>query len=267
MKKMKVFAVVLGLAVLPAQANDAACPTVRLDQTDPDVGSIPIWDQGYTPSCYVYASSFLATQWVRKKWAPRVTALSTHTDDPARVYADLQTAPDFEAVLDAENGRTCMSLSWNLKQKADYLRTHGHPALPMPRCEQYGLIREASRQVLRKSSEFDAKMKGLLKARQAFAIEYCSGVHRGGSEPLIVNRTFRKTLTYLNTPDAKDNFSSNCGFHVAVVVGQERVNGTCSYLVRNSWGTDASGSAYGYYWVPANRLSANTLRVVTLEAP
>ena len=73
---------------------------------------------------------------------------------------------------------------------------------------------------------------------------------------------------------ACDDFSasldSNCGFHSASVIGQKMRGGVCYFKVRNSWGSAGlftPKTEHGNYWIPAEALSRNTLRVVELKHP
>ena len=249
-----------------ARVSTETCPTVRMDQTDSDVSAIPIWDEGQQPSCYVYSSSFLATMWIRKFWKVQDPALSSFVADPYSNFEGVLADPDKDQILDAENGRTCMSLAWELRtyQKIFSAQTSSSTEFPFPKCDMFGLLRSPDHETLRTPGEIKAQMQVLLGAKTPFpfAIEYCSGV-LDGRQNLITNRVFDKTLTYLNSDQSIRNFSADCGFHVSVIVGQEKRDDHCEILIRNSWGREAGDN--GYYWVDADALSANTLRVVSLQ--
>lgn len=243
---------------------DENCPSVLLDQTDPDVAALPITDQEFNGNCYFHGSSFLAQIWMRKKWGDSRNEIQ----DPNSLDEEFQLGPEEEVnrTLDAENGRTCSTLTWNLKRQKEL-----HPDLfgrkKIPKCNMFGLVRNEKGQLLRQPAEFQEKMKSLLlkKHPMPFAIEFCAGVYKSPEKQMIHNRQFRDRLTYLNEADQSENFTRYCGFHVAVVVGQKLQNGKCQFRVRNSWGTGADGSDQGYYWVDQDILSQSTLRVVTLS--
>ncbi len=242
----------------PALAQDD-CRQILLDQSDPEISGIPVWNQGATPSCYMYSSSFMATAWIRKHWpAPKNFVV-----DPHRSYEQLmQSSDEVKApILDAENGRTCMSLRWLLKGLEDSLGKG--PALAQPACAMFGFEKTPTRQTLKAPSEFKKRMKELLARKELFSIEYCSGVLFQPGAALIKNRQFGPTLTYLNSPEQYENFDRRCDFHVSVVVGQAMRGGKCQIRIRNSWGT--GNGVNGYNWVDADDLSRNTLRVVTFE--
>lgn len=240
------------------------CPEILLDQNDPAFQGVPIWNQGATPSCYLYSSSFMASVWARKHWPVR----QDFVVDPAFAYDQLMRSNKEikEPILDAENGRTCMSLRWLLKgieRKILQTSRNSSSSLKQPECRMFGFERIQDHQNLKSPLEFKNRMKTLIAQKEFFSIEYCSGVLSDPGKEHIKNRIFDSTLTYLNSPEKTRNFENSCGFHVSVVVGQAMRDGKCQARIRNSWGK--SNGENGYNWVDLEALSKNTLRVITLD--
>jgi hypothetical protein len=139
-----------------------------------------------------------------------------------------------------------------------------NPNFTTPECNMWGidLNSAGTNKVLKSAREFDAKINSLLTSSARplpFAVEYCSEVLSNPNGNYIKNRTFHKTLTYLNEAASSENFSDECGFHVSVVVGQEWKDGACYAIIRNTWGE-------GNVRVKREALARNTLRYVIVGA-
>lgn len=141
-------------------------------------------------------------------------------------------------------------------------------------CDQYDFIKSGKELRLLEPKAFKSKIHELLDrstaSLQPIGIEYCSGVLGNPSKSHIVKRTFHKDLDYLNTPQAKRNLSSSCGFHASAIIGRERMkDGNCYFIVQNSWGKECNEVSQrckdGKIWIKDSDLSKNIIRIVKLK--
>ena len=91
------------------------------------------------------------------------------------------------------------------------------------------------------------------KSATPVGISYCSALLQKGPD-------WKK-----GTQEASDLFRTpECGMHASIVVGKRQKNGSCQFLIRNSWGTDCDSYAKtwecqnGQIWVDADALLENT---------
>lgn len=254
-----IISITLGLTTTPSRSTEVeSCPTITLDQETPHHAKI--WNQGDEPKCSVYAATYLANLWIQNEWN------STEDLHPDPFYDALMSSPDVTTLLDAELGRTCQAARFileGLRQKS------GQSQLPLPNCKMFGLKDSKSRSysTLESPETFLRRMQSHLEAKSPFGIEFCSGTFTRPEKQLFRSRVFQKPLTYLNEDSAKKNLNRKCGFHAAVVTGQQYRNGQCYFRVRNSKGIehDHPDIQDGYYWIPTRDLATNTLRIITLE--
>jgi hypothetical protein len=252
--------------------TEDACPTVILDKNDGTADHIPVWNQRHQPACYSFTASMLASVWIREFWSQGNSQLANFIDNPKASYKSMKRSPQFNQILDADLGRTCQATNYILNEERNFSKDPTNPNYTQPKCNMYGFTKEekTGNNLLKTPNEFNARMHELLQTGERplpFAIEYCSATFRMPGKELIVNRTFHPSLSYLNeTQPSQDNLSPNCGFHAAIVTGQEVRNGVCHYRIRNSTGDiNRAGIDDGYYWIPARDLARNTLRVITLS--
>jgi hypothetical protein len=84
-------------------------------------------------------------------------------------------------------------------------------------------------------------------------ISYCSALLESGPE---WKKNLSQTEDFFRAPD--------CRFHASIVVGKRQKNGSCQFLIRNSWGTDCGAYAKnwecekGQIWIDADALLENT---------
>jgi hypothetical protein len=266
------FAIFITLIITQSALADDACPTIDLEDAGQTAENIPVWAQGDSPYCYVYSASTLATAWIRDNWSKGNSSFISYTANPQATEKAIASDPKILAViLNADQGRTCEALDYIFAQEKALTGDPTHPIFQAPLCTMWGLEASAdhSKQIQESPENFETQMHHLLTASARpvpFAIEYCSKVLTKPKGSYITNRTYESSLNYLNDPKlSTENFSKNCGFHSSVVVGQAMRNGSCSFKVRNSWGT--SNGNHGDYWVDASDLARNTLRLIELSAP
>ena len=258
-----------------AQAAEP-CPTVELDQNQGIMSDIPVWNQGTNHACFVYSASALASAWIKEVWAKGDARLSSSITNPEENDRAILASSELAQILDAENGRTCEAAEFILRQELSKQADSTHPLFTIPRCTMWGInpTTDGTHKALDTPAAFESKMHELLSSSaqaQPFGIEYCSNSFFYPELSFITNRTFHSTLTYLNSEkESLENFSPNCGFHSAVVIGQKIRHGACYFKVRNSIGTNhpyAEDIENGNYWIPANSLAKNTLRLIQLKSP
>jgi|GEM_PF-2913110 len=263
-----------GIATSSAFAQTPAddCPTISLDQGQGTAAGIPVWNQKNTPACFAYTAALLATVWVRQQWSVGENDLALYSVDPKRSYKKMKRSREFPEILDADRGRTCEATEFILKQARNKLADPTNPHFSLPVCEMYGFTQEpgTGNNLLRDPKDMEAQMHRLLQDGPLplpFSIEYCAETFNYPGKDLIINRTFRPSLSYLNDPKAsRENFAPKCGFHAAVVTGQAMRNGVCEFRVRNSAGAiNGTNIEWGYFWIPASDLAKNTIRVITLH--
>jgi len=266
-----------------SQANEA-CPTVDLEDPGQSAAQIEVWNQGKSNYCYVYSASLLATAWMRQMWSAEDSSYLNSTSLPEENVKKILADPIASVqTLDANTGRTCESVDFILANSRSTARESDQSRLPLPQCKSWGinLSTDHLHKVQVDPSAFESKMHELLTSSShplPFGIEYCSGVFFDPKAELIVNRVYQPDLSYLNEDSeaAKGNFKNepkqtSCGFHAAVVIGQEFRNGACFFKIRNSKGKALINPRHpfehnpdfdhGDYWIPADALSRNVLRL------
>lgn len=91
------------------------------------------------------------------------------------------------------------------------------------------------------------------KTATPVGISYCSALLESGPE---WKKNLSQTEDFFRAPD--------CRFHASIVVGKRQKNGSCQFLIRNSWGTDCGAYAKnwecekGQIWIDADALLENT---------
>jgi hypothetical protein len=265
--------ITLSLMTPLARAEDS-CPTVELDNRGDSATGFPAWSQGDVPACFAYSASFLASVWIRENWARANSSFLNYTRFPLSNYNTMIGDPvAYPQIQDAENGRTCEALDYIMKLEVARTGDPTHPLYLIPKCEMWGvdLNTDGAHKVQQSPEAFLARMHANLSGLNRplpFGIEYCASVFYDPSKNYITNRTYRPTLTYLNSDAASENLTQDCGFHSAAVIGQKMRGGVCYFKVRNSWGRGGlfqRNVERGNYWIPAEALSRNTLRLIEMH--
>jgi hypothetical protein len=258
-----------------ARADDP-CPTVELDDNGQSAHGFPIWNQGATPACFAFSASFLASVWIRENWARANSSYENYISDPFSNFSAMSNdSVAYPQIEDADKGRTCQALDYIMKLEIARSGDPTHPLYSVPTCAMWGIDMNAdgTHKIQQAPDAFLAKMHDLLagSARPLpYGIEYCSAVFFNPEKDFIINRTYAPTLTYLNSIAASENFTSDCGFHSAAVIGQKMRSGVCYFKVRNSWGREglfARNVERGNFWIPSEALARNTLRLIEMQAP
>ena len=267
----------LALMLAPNQVRaDDTCPTIELDSNGESAHQLPVWSQGNTPACDAYSASFLASVWIRENWARFNSSFEDYTSLPAENFNIMSSdSVNFPALLDAENGRTCGAFNYIMKLETSKTGDPFNSAYTTPKCEMWGIDLNPSgtHKVQRTPEEFLTRMHENLETQNRaipYGIEYCSQVFSEPDKTFIINRTYRPTLTYLNSNAAQENFASDCGFHSSAIIGQKMRHGVCYFKVRNSWGRQGlftPNVERGNFWIPAEALARNTLRLIELKSP
>jgi len=142
-----------------------------------------------------------------------------------------------------------------------------------PVCSNFDFVpaSNGSDKELQSPETFKTKLHELLDqpADKKFpiGIEYCSGIFQKSSKDYIHNRRFSANIDYLNSKENVRNFSDDCRFHASAVIGRQKIDGKCHFLIQNSHGSSChyyenpKKCENGKIWIDQDDLAKNLIRV------
>jgi hypothetical protein len=166
-------------------------------------------------------------------------------------------------------------IKYRCKEDGQLIEFDGKNQPKLPSCKRfaYQSIPHDGKVSLHTPSEYANEVDQVLSNNKPVGVAYCaSTLEQSGNRSYIKSRDFPAEIQSLPDYDYSKNYDKNCGFHESVVIGRQKMqNGSCYYLIENSWGAGSGGYAgdvkveKGKFWVPQGKLFNNIYNVQSLE--